>query len=66
MLVVMTGVTQATHDKQQVVPALEAFDAVVKRALELGVPTTLVGIAGFAAGTTPMPVGRSALSPCWP
>ncbi len=49
MLVTMTGVTQATNDKQQVVPALEAFDALAKRAPVLGVPTTLVGDCGFCS-----------------
>ena len=49
MLVVMTGVTQATNDKQQVVPVLEAFDALAKRAPELGVPTTLVADCGFCS-----------------
>ena len=49
MLVTMTAVTQATNDKQQVVPALEAFDAMARRAPELGVPTVLVADCGFCS-----------------
>ena len=49
MLVIMTAVTQATNDKQQVVPALEAFDALARRAPELGAPTVLVADCGFCS-----------------
>lgn len=49
MLVTMTGVTQATNDKQQVVPALEAFEVLAKRVPELGVPMTLVADCGFCS-----------------
>ena len=49
MLVTMTAVTQATNDKQQLVPALEALDALTKRAPQLGEPTTLVADCGFCS-----------------
>lgn len=49
MLVTMTSVTQATNDKQQLVPALEALDTLVKRAPQLGEPTTLVADCGFCS-----------------
>ena len=76
MLVTMTAVTQATNDKQQLVPALEALDAQAKRAPQLGAPTVLVADCGFcseanvlacqAHGIEPMlALSRQAHHPHW-
>ena len=76
MLVTMTAVTQATNDKQQLVPALEALDAQAKRAPQLGAPTVLVADCGFcseanvlacqAHGIEPMlALGRQEHHPHW-
>jgi len=76
MLVTMAAVTQATNDKQQVVPALDAFEALNSRAPQLGKPTVLVGDCGFcsevnaescqAQGVEPMlALSRQAHHPHW-
>ncbi len=76
MLVTLSAVTQATNDNKQAVPALEAFDALVRCAPEKGDLTVLVADCGFcseanvvapqAQGTEPMlALSRQEHHPHW-
>jgi hypothetical protein len=60
MLVVATGVTQATNDKEQVAPMLQTLQA---QAAQLGVAQTLIADTGYCSEKNILACGQANITP---
>lgn len=63
MLVVCTGVTQATNDKEQIEPMLQALQTLQAQAPELGRVHTLVGDTGFCSESNILKCEKTNIKP---